>query len=339
MLFLFDDGPQLRHFHQGGVSFSLDVFGLDCDGFVTTAYWDTLSDGDHGEVWHLPDTAAVLELAKGSGIGIGDQFIPMIDTLCQVNEQDSVSLVASQKVAMPMPTQLPESWKLKEVSEDKYNRTLEIRSQYGDVVALLYLQQPKPNLWKVAYVKNNHHRVGWGAFLYERALEWITSQGGTLESDSTVSNDAAKVWDKYYTRDDVERELSTEKPRTNPKDELREEDSLKYRYRKKSQIIDEDKFVTKVSDVLFAHIDDLNWEEDVLNGGATEHAIVTRIELGEWLKAASPDAYKYILSTSSTDQGLRLIGDAFVLAGIADSVKTGLSEENTALVLYRLVEE
>ena len=59
-----------------------------------------------------------------------------------------------------------------------------------------------------AYVVNtsNVNPFGYGALLYEVALEFASKHGGGLASDrGNVSQFARRVWDKYLARDDVQR--------------------------------------------------------------------------------------------------------------------------------------
>jgi len=117
--------------------------------------------------------------------------------------------------------------------------------------------------------------------------------------------------------------------------------------RRIGQIVDEAKFVEKVARILFAHADEIPWEPDALNGGATERAVVGRQDLARWLggssspnvnggiAAAAPEATRYIIDAASNDRGLSLIGNAFVLADMADFSRIGFSGRRPILVLYR----
>ncbi len=115
--------------------------------------------------------------------------------------------------------------------------------------------------------------------------------------------------------------------------------------RRHAQIVDEAKFVEKVAPILFSHASEIPWEKDVLNGGATERAVVTRADLARWLSGttsqapgtdgADPQSMKYILSVAGNEQGLRLLGSAFILAEMADFTRLGWAQKHPVLVLYR----
>lgn len=104
---------------------------------------------------------------------------------------------------------------------------------------------------------------------------------------------------------------------------------------RKAQIVDEQKFVDKVADHLISRADKIDWQPDVLNGGATERAVVNREMLVRWLDDDTQDAKDYIIRAASTQQGLQLIGDAFLLAGIATIARVGFQSRQPLLVLYR----
>lgn len=107
-----------------------------------------------------------------------------------------------------------------------------------------------------------------------------------------------------------------------------------------AQIVDEEKFVQKVARILMGKVDSMQWVPDTLNGGATERAVVSRRELAAWLSEgqASEGSMSYILDAASSDRGLRLIGDAFILAGVADIARLGFHGKQPTLVLYRTPE-
>lgn len=106
---------------------------------------------------------------------------------------------------------------------------------------------------------------------------------------------------------------------------------------KTAQIVDEQKFVQKMSNIIFAHFDEVEWTPTPLNAGATERTVVNRAVLNRWLKTsgANDDGARYILTAAGTEQGLSLIGDAFVLSGLADQANVGWGNKEPILVLYR----
>lgn len=104
-----------------------------------------------------------------------------------------------------------------------------------------------------------------------------------------------------------------------------------------AQIVDEQKFVEKVANILFSHAGSINWTPDVLNGGATERAVVSRRELAKWLTdgKAEDGSTTNILNAASSDRGLNLVGDSFILAGMADIARIGYAGKSPTLMLYR----
>lgn len=105
---------------------------------------------------------------------------------------------------------------------------------------------------------------------------------------------------------------------------------------KTAQIADESLFVEKMSKVLVGKVEEMTWTPDVLNNGATERCVVTRRELAQWLDGqAATEALQYILEGAATVRGMNLIGDAFILAGLADTAKVSAPGKEPVLVLYR----
>lgn len=105
--------------------------------------------------------------------------------------------------------------------------------------------------------------------------------------------------------------------------------------KRQAQIVDEGKFVEKMSDILIGK-PDLQWTDDVLNAGATERVVVSKADLRAWLEPHVPQAQLDSITRAMSDQrGLNLIGDAFILAGLADIARVGFSGQGPALVLYR----
>ena len=89
-------------------------------------------------------------------------------------------------------------------------------------------------------------------------------------------------------------------------------------------------------------VGEIQWTPDALNGGASERTVVTRRDLAQWLGGdprgfgdAAPEATEYIVRAASSDRGLRLIGDAFILAGLADTARLGYQNRQPTLILYR----
>lgn len=89
--------------------------------------------------------------------------------------------------------------------------------------------------WRVAYsyAKEN----GWGPLLYEIALELAGRENATLTSDTSVSNEAAYVWDKYEKRPDVDRSPRTRTIFPDDDDSPRQETSLQHAYVKRDDTV------------------------------------------------------------------------------------------------------
>ena len=55
---------------------------------------------------------------------------------------------------------------------------------------------------------------GYGALLYELAMTYVYPKGITMSDDSSTSQDAINVWEKFTTRDDVEKKPIVRTQRT-----------------------------------------------------------------------------------------------------------------------------
>lgn len=60
-------------------------------------------------------------------------------------------------------------------------------------IAMNQLGPEYGNAWQIHSEANK----GWGPLLYDVAMEWGTKVGGGITSDTSVSDDAKKVWDYY----------------------------------------------------------------------------------------------------------------------------------------------
>lgn len=159
-------------------------------------------------------------------------------------------------------------------------------------------------------------------------------------TDTNKNDYFAELWPQYLADEAINVPARLPAQKSNPSTTIR-----------RAQIVDEAKFVNKVADILVAHVDSIEWTEDRLNGGATERAVVTRAELARWLSGdgtgspsaeteggAAPEATQYIIAAAGDERGLRLIGDAFVAAGIADFTRLGFASGEPTLVVYRETE-
>jgi hypothetical protein len=107
--------------------------------------------------------------------------------------------------------------------------------------------------------------------------------------------------------------------------------------RRNAQIVDEQKFVEKVGNLIWTRLRDIPWMEVPLSGGALETLTVNRAALLRWFEQRPMDDKDAdrILQVAGTEQGLSLIGDAFILAGLADQANLGMSKNEPILILYR----
>lgn len=113
----------------------------------------------------------------------------------------------SSRIAMPMPTKadLPPGWSAKiQPGTIRHfgagNVESRVCNENGQVVARVVITPAwkEPGAWDVEWSESAVK--GWGAFAYEQAMEWVTAQGGWLQSDRVVSPSAVHVWDKYHER-------------------------------------------------------------------------------------------------------------------------------------------
>jgi GNAT superfamily N-acetyltransferase len=114
---------------------------------------------------------------------------------------------AGVRIAMPMPTKadLPPGWSAKiQPGTIRHfgagNVESRVCNENGQVVARVVITPAwkEPGAWDVEWSESAVK--GWGAFAYEQAMEWVTAQGGWLQSDRVVSPSAVHVWDKYHAR-------------------------------------------------------------------------------------------------------------------------------------------
>jgi len=162
---------------------------------------------------------------------------------------------AAVRVAMPMPTKLPEAqdWEMRWVPEDPTNPDASIirltlvdktPSVSDKFIAEVAAQRVEPGKWEIISAKA-WRDGGWGAFCYEQLLKVISARGEYLASDRTVSDEATAVWDKYHARKDVDRVPypRTDLVRYNPKEKRiapgpRDEVSLQHAYRLRASLGD-----------------------------------------------------------------------------------------------------
>ena len=135
--------------------------------------------------------------------------------------------------AMPMAQGLKPSYYIKqegdEFSHAWYLMDKDAPPDQLDLVAYLQIRKEDDG-WRVAWSESNVR--GYGSYLYELALKFVSARGSTLESDDEVSDSAAKVWNKYHQRQDVLK-FPSKNVKTYPLPQggqPRTEESLKYRY-------------------------------------------------------------------------------------------------------------
>lgn len=116
--------------------------------------------------------------------------------------------------AMPMWTELPPGWYLEE-DEDSIAQQAALKKgdgrisyvvmddqgyQKGSISAMQQGGGQAASRWFVSYVEVETDASGLGPYLYEKILDRVSDLGGTLESDNSVSDSAARVWMKYHER-------------------------------------------------------------------------------------------------------------------------------------------
>jgi soluble lytic murein transglycosylase-like protein len=152
-----------------------------------------------------------------------------------------------------MPTKLPEGYRhemLDSVNEDGIWSVVYAPRPPGwleeedPIAAEVYAVKRKTaRTWVVKHSKSypEHGGKGFGAFAYERLLEWLSKRGSYLTSDQQVSNDAVHVWNKYKERADrgelkavplpAARQVRRYDPKTMETYEVREEPSVYHKYK------------------------------------------------------------------------------------------------------------
>lgn len=83
----------------------------------------------------------------------------------------------------------------------------------------------------------------------------------------------------------------------------------------------------------------LAWRADVLNAGTTETAVVTPADVWHWMGALGlgTEGRDSVTQAITAPDGLQVLGDGLVLAGLADQAKlhSGATTNGTVLVLHR----
>lgn len=102
--------------------------------------------------------------------------------------------------------------------------------------------------------------------------------------------------------------------------------------RRSAQIQDQEAFVQQLAAILLEHAHELRWEPDRLNGMVTEHTKVDADTIHGWLEGRIDPMY---FGGVHGDAGLELIGDAAVLAGVAEQARIGNEGGAKALALFR----
>lgn len=347
LLFKFDN-ESYRTFHMSTVPFPIDIIGINSEGKVTRV----IANAQPGtkEAWGLPKAAYVLEIngglssklkllvgddvVIGEGVaktakayhatphvftvlnhnksGIGTHFGDLSQAQQYYNNYKDDATVENEpwngkifaydlKIKNPLRvTHLTKLWTADNVV--KILPTL-MQEKYAKDVALVSKMRKETisETTRLDILREIIEDAGYDSLVYENEM---TSNDGTFEGDSYV------VWDNSLIKP-----LGTAKT---------------------AQIVDESAFVTKVSRLLLGKVDEMQWTPDVLNGGATERCVVTRADLVRWLSSDIPqDKLEIILDSMASEQGLNLVGNAFVLAGICDTPKVGFAGKRPILVLYR----
>lgn len=111
------------------------------------------------------------------------------------------------RVAMPMPTGLPEGWRVTwDEDADIGSIELKLLDATRKVEATLTLERVEAgrgrartgDVWQVSEVRAKNRGSGWGAFLRMYALRKLSSRGAYVQSDSSVSESGQRFWRKLY---------------------------------------------------------------------------------------------------------------------------------------------
>lgn len=106
---------------------------------------------------------------------------------------------------------------------------------------------------------------------------------------------------------------------------------------RRAQIADPGQFVAAIVEAMAREQNSghapIPWKADVLNGGATESAVVTQRDIARWLSYLSMDSSTRAaaLETAVSDSGLQLLADGLVLAELADTTRV----KDGTVVLFR----
>ena len=284
-----------RTFHMSDVSFPIDIVGLSQNSTVVKIAHQCQPGSL--QRWTFPHVAAVVELPGGTCRKLALHPGMVIETL-------ATKVAGDGPVDEAFLQKLEREWMAGKSSRDTLN----------DIEALLRYQDIRRDI--------------------KRELEYIADElRDLIRQEEPDPSAVEKPLDMGIGSADSSLETAPSPPKrpSLPYSKQRARSATK-----QAQIVDEEKFVQKVSRILATHANDMQWMPDQLNGGKTERVVVNRSMLARWLGGdAEPAATKYILTAAGTEQGLDLVGDAFILGGLADIARLGYSNKQPTLVLYR----
>lgn len=129
------------------------------------------------------------------------------------NATRAAQRAAVRVVAMPMPTTLPPGWRL-DVHEDLHPQPAAIgkdvvyftlSDEHAQTVAEVTISRwTRPGVWQATHAQNYRPAEGWGAYVLQKALEYVSARDEYLATSDHVSEDAARVMDKMLARPDIE---------------------------------------------------------------------------------------------------------------------------------------
>jgi hypothetical protein len=187
------DEDTLRNSYDGMVM--KDAFDPRWPSFVSSLVDSIQSIGYAGVipvqalrvVWRqTPDVATEDTFEDGAGLPVDEPLV---------------------RVAMPMPTGLPEGWRVT-WDEDADIGLIELKllDTARKAEATLTLERVEAGrgkarmgeVWQVSEVRAKNRGSGWGAFLRMYALRKLSSRGAYVQSDSSVSESGQRFWSKLY---------------------------------------------------------------------------------------------------------------------------------------------
>lgn len=100
---------------------------------------------------------------------------------------------------------------------------------------------------------------------------------------------------------------------------------------RQSQIVDQDRLIDALGSAIQRGAGQLSWQADFMNGGATESTFVPVDQVAAWMPELTTSTRDATTAALATRDGLGILADAFVLAGLADQGRVA----DGGVVLFR----